>query len=360
MSYKTSLLLILLPHPPSAHFSTVFSCFFFISVKNNTTGPFSVAFLQKETMDIIHDTICDTVQPLFPAGVVDKHDWKTQATVYYLILSAGGSAFYLSTAMASYYLTFMRGKDTFFPDTIKKEEVSKQVGIEIEIALTSLWKMGFLMLPYALFAHRGYSKMYYEWPSDASSWAFFMFTFIPLFLFTDFAIYWIHRGLHHPLLYKRIHKLHHTYQYTTPFSSHAFHPVDGFLQGSPYYFYVYLFPVNNIQFFFIFIMVNFWTVNIHDQVDFGNKMLNSTGHHTIHHAQFWYNYGQYFTFWDRVGGTYMPAVQTHDMVWRIFSSLLKGEIVLVVRSPIISQGGFVQRNNFTIFAENISECFVQI
>lgn len=28
-------------------------------------------------------------------------------------------------------------------------------------------------------------------------------------------------------------------------------------------------------------------------------------HHTIHHSKFLYNYGQFFTFWDRIGGTHM-------------------------------------------------------
>eukprot|EP01061_Rhynchopus_euleeides_P025750 TRINITY_DN4181_c1_g1_i2.p1 TRINITY_DN4181_c1_g1~~TRINITY_DN4181_c1_g1_i2.p1 ORF type:complete len:278 (+),score=102.32 TRINITY_DN4181_c1_g1_i2:42-875(+) len=263
-------------------------------------------------MDIIHDTICDVAEPVFP-DYVDKDDWRTQVVVYYLILSVGGTLFYLASASFSYYFFFVRNKDQYFPDSLAKKDLGKQVGIEIEIALTSLWKMAFLMLPFAFFSHRGYSQIYKEWPTDATEWGLYMLNFVGILAFTDFVIYWVHRGLHHPLLYKRIHKLHHTYQYTTPFSSHAFHPMDGFLQGCPYYFYAYLVPVHNVQFLIVFVLVNFWTVTIHDQVDFGGMGLISTsGHHTTHHADFWYNYGQYSTIWDRIGGTYMPAKQTHD------------------------------------------------
>jgi len=45
---------------------------------------------------------------------------------------------------------------------------------------------------------------------------------------------------------------------------------------------------------------------IHDQVDFlsPSKFILSTGHHTIHHSKFNYNYGQFFTLWDRIGGSF--------------------------------------------------------
>lgn len=49
--------------------------------------------------------------------------------------------------------------------------------------------------------------------------------------------------LHHRLLYAPIHKLHHKYKETTPFSSYAFHPLDGWLQGCPYHIFVFLFPM---------------------------------------------------------------------------------------------------------------------
>jgi lathosterol oxidase len=32
--------------------------------------------------------------------------------------------------------------------------------------------------------------------------------------------------------------------------------------------------------------------------------VNGAAHHTIHHLYFNYNYGQYFTLWDKIGGTY--------------------------------------------------------
>lgn len=50
----------------------------------------------------------------------------------------------------------------------------------------------------------------------------------------------------------------------TPFASHAFHPLDGYLQSVPYHLYVYLFPMQKWQYIFMFVFVNCWTVMIHD------------------------------------------------------------------------------------------------
>jgi lathosterol oxidase len=35
-----------------------------------------------------------------------------------------------------------------------------------------------------------------------------------------------------------------------------------------------------------------------------DSFLNGAAHHTVHHREFNYNYGQYFTLWDRIGGSY--------------------------------------------------------
>lgn len=63
----------------------------------------------------------------------------------------------------------------------------------------------------------------------------------------------------------------------------------------------------------LFVFVNIWTISIHDGDDRipGPLMplLNGAAHHVDHHLSFNYNYGQYFTLWDRLGGSYRyPSV----------------------------------------------------
>ena len=260
-------------------------------------------------MDLIHDAIAD-------AAGLNKTSVYVQLSLYYAILSLGGLFFYLAFAGVSYAYWYVANRDRCYPVVgLPKDPdaLSAQIRHEIWIAVSNNPLMALLMLPGPFFAHRGYSRLY----SDVSEYGWpYLLLSIPLyFAFTDCLIYFIHRGLHHPAIYKHCHKLHHTYQYTTPFSSHAFHAVDGFLQGCPYYIFVYLMPFHKMMFVCMFLLVNFWTISIHDEVDFGPRIgMNTTGHHTIHHVLFNYNYGQYFTFWDRICNTHRPAVQTHDWV----------------------------------------------
>ena len=80
--------------------------------------------------------------------------------------------------------------------------------------------------------------------------------------FSDTCIYWIHRALHHKMLYKPLHKLHHRYKETTPFSAYAFHPIDGWLQGCPYHIFVFLFPMHHVSYFISLAQGWMWTINI--------------------------------------------------------------------------------------------------
>lgn len=104
------------------------------------------------------------------------------------------------------------------------------------------------------------------------------------------------------------HKPHHIWKIPTPFASHAFHPVDGFLQGFPYHLYPFLFPLHKVLYLLLYVFVNIWTISIHDG-DYRVPaalagVINGAAHHTDHHLFFDYNYGQYFTLWDRLGGSY--------------------------------------------------------
>ena len=127
-------------------------------------------------------------------------------------------------------------------------------------------------------------------------------------MFTDACIYWIHRFMHHKYIYKTIHKEHHRWKVPTPFASHAVHPLDGFLHMLPYHLYPFVFPLHKTTFLSLVVFVNIWTVIIHDGYfslpGIFEVFVNGASHHSDHHMFTNYNYGQYFTLWDRIGGSY--------------------------------------------------------
>jgi len=128
--------------------------------------------------------------------------------------------------------------------------------------------------------------------------------FVYLFL-TETFVYWIHRGLHHRSLYTWLHLKHHEFRKPTPFAGVAFNPLDSFLQALPHHVCALLLPVHVSIYMGMLTFVAVWAVLIHDRVSIvRHPFVLYTGHHTIHHHFNKYNYGQFFTFWDRWGGTY--------------------------------------------------------
>lgn len=209
-----------------------------------------------------------------------------------------GVLVYYVFAGLSYFLVF--DKATFkHPRYLKN-----QIRLEMKQANVAFPIMAVLTVPWFLAEVRGYSKLYDTTEEGPGSW--YTWFQIPFFLFfTDSLIYWIHRGLHHPRVYKYIHKPHHKWIMPTPFASHAFHPLDGYAQGLPYHMFPFLFPLSKVASVAFFVFVNIWTVLIHDgEYAHNSAIINGAACHTMHHLYFNYNYGQFTTLWDRLGGSY--------------------------------------------------------
>eukprot|EP01100_Stratorugosa_tubuloviscum_P002065 TRINITY_DN1475_c1_g1_i1.p1 TRINITY_DN1475_c1_g1~~TRINITY_DN1475_c1_g1_i1.p1 ORF type:complete len:305 (+),score=106.60 TRINITY_DN1475_c1_g1_i1:66-980(+) len=223
-----------------------------------------------------------------------------QMVSLYFILTIGGWLLYLTLASFSYFFIFNKN--------LKKHKlyIPNQPLFEILTTLKSIPVMALLTVGFALGEVRGTTKLYHN-ISDYG-WSYWIFSILFFLFFTDMSIYWIHRWLHIPFLYRNIHKPHHAWIIATPFASHAFHPFDGFSQSVPYHIFPLLFPLHNYTFLALFVFVNIWTVSIHDgdyQVpNFIAQIINGSAHHTDHHIYFKYNYGQFFTLWDKIGNSY--------------------------------------------------------
>ena len=220
----------------------------------------------------------------------------------FLITTIGGIALYLITAALSFHFVFDK-RLMKHPQFLKD-----QVRLELQVSLTSAPLMTLPTALMFLLEVRGLSKLTDSYGTGTLGLLSAGRDIVGFLFFTDMCIYWIHRGLHHRLIYKHLHKLHHKWKIPTPFASHAFHPIDGFMQSLPYHIYPFLFPLNKISYLALFVFVNIWTVSIHDAQYSVPGMLkpyiNGSAHHTDHHLYFDYNYGQYFTLWDKIGSSF--------------------------------------------------------
>ena len=263
---------------------------------------------------------------IYPQAWTEDNIFRQLLTLY-VLTAVGGWLLYFITASMSYIFLFDKRYTLhpyFLPD---------QVRLEIAYATWSIPFMAVATVPVFLLEVRGYSKLYLEDTAQNGSnfglnttssgdqnfihgWGFMLLSIALFLMFTDCLIYWIHRGLHHRLLYKYLHKPHHKWKVPTPFASHAFHPIDGFLQSIPYHIYPFLFPLHKLTYLGLFLFVNVWTVSIHDG-DYRVPLLlqpfiNGSAHHTDHHVLYKYNYGQFFTLWDRLGGSFHFPSQLSD------------------------------------------------
>jgi lathosterol oxidase len=166
-----------------------------------------------------------------------------------------GTALYLFGAALSYVFVF--DKTAFNHPKFLKNQIS----LEIKQALTAIPGFAILTVPFMFFEVRGYSKLYDS--VDDAPFKWYTVLQFPFFvLFTDLFIYYIHRGLHHPLVYKTLHKPHHKWIMPTPFASHAFHPIDGWAQSVPYHVFPFIFPLQKLAYVLLFVFINIWTIMI--------------------------------------------------------------------------------------------------
>lgn len=241
---------------------------------------------------------------VYPASWADEGDLVRQSVSLMGIAIVGAYALYLGVAGASYVLFFDKRLEQH-PKFLKN-----QIRLELQSACGALPFMALLNLPFFLAEVRGHTLMY-DTLGERSA-AYTLLSVLCFFAWNDCIIYWVHRLLHHKALYKHCHKEHHKWLVPTPFASHAFHPVDGFLQGVAYNLFTFVIPINKWVHLGAFVAVNFWTIGIHAGAHNFEKvvprslrwLINGDAHHVDHHLYFNYNHGQYTTIWDRIGGTY--------------------------------------------------------
>lgn len=156
-------------------------------------------------------------------------------------------------------------------------------------------------MQFALFA--GYGQAYFR--VEDHGWGWLLISIVLLLLFTETMVYWTHRALHSPWLYKRVHLRHHQFREPTPWAAFAFHPIDAFAQAFPYHVAAFVFPLHVGVYTVAMSLVMVWSISIHDRVTIVPfRWLLYAGHHSLHHLHNRFNLGQYFSAWDRLGGTY--------------------------------------------------------
>ncbi|MFL5773392.1 MAG: sterol desaturase family protein [Flavisolibacter sp.] len=130
--------------------------------------------------------------------------------------------------------------------------------------------------------------------------------------------YWLHRWMHHPSVFTLVHKVHHDSNITSPWTAFSFHPLEGLLQSIFLPFVLLVMPVHlyiliiQLKVMSLSSVINHLDIEVYPKNfhrHFIGRWLIGATHHSLHHRHFKFNYGLYFTFWDKWRKTESPLYE---------------------------------------------------
>jgi sterol desaturase/sphingolipid hydroxylase (fatty acid hydroxylase superfamily) len=161
---------------------------------------------------------------------------------------------------------------------------------------------------------KGFTKIYTD--LNLYGWWYLPCSLVILMVLHETYYYWLHRWMHKPKVFKIVHKIHHDSSITSPFTAFSFHPLEGLLQAVflpvvlmllPVHYYIIIIQLTIMT---VSSVINHLDIEIYPQKFNKNvigKWLIGATHHSLHHKQFKFNFGLYFTFWDKIKKTESPV-----------------------------------------------------
>lgn len=131
----------------------------------------------------------------------------------------------------------------------------------------------------------------------------------------DAYFYWMHRGIHHPKVFRHVHRVHHLSRTPTPWAAYAFAPLEAVAEAAFLPLFLLCFETSGLVITVFLIHMILRNVMGHAGIELFPKnwlrspilrAMTTTTHHDLHHDEFRWNYGLYFSWWDRWMGTEHP------------------------------------------------------
>lgn len=218
---------------------------------------------------------------------------------------------YLISAGIFYWYYFKLKSEKFRNKRLSKRGFRKgQLRKEIYWSMWSSVIFGFFGAITYLLWQKGFTAIYLD-PGKFGFW-YLPASFILLSLLHETYYYWLHRWMHKPKIFKRVHKVHHDSLVPSPWTAFSFHPWESLLEAIIVPLLLLVLPVHPIILGFYLIFMTLSSVINHLDIEIypsffiksrlGKLFIGATHHH-FHHAEFKTNFGLYFTFWDRLMNT---------------------------------------------------------
>lgn len=189
----------------------------------------------------------------------------------------------------------------------------KQILTEIKYSLLTFFVFASVavLIRMAINSELLHTKVYRTFSEH--SLGYYIATTIFVILFHDTYFYWMHRLMHHPLFYERIHKVHHLSKDPTPWAAFAFHPLEAIIEIGFVPILIFTIPLHFTSLLFLSI----WQIvfNVMGHLGFETfparalqhpllRWLNTSTNHNMHHKYVRCNYSLYFSLWDTLMRTH--------------------------------------------------------
>lgn len=193
-----------------------------------------------------------------------------------------------------------------------------------------VWReIGFSLSTVVLFSLVGFSvyvgsqaDIFQLYGGDGSSGWRLLAEFAAMVLLHDAYFYWAHRVMHTRWLFRRVHRLHHKSRTPTPWAAYAFAPSEAILEAGILPLAALLLPLHEVTVLLFVTHMIARNVIGHAGVELFPswwlrapllRWITTTTHHDLHHSHGGYNFGLYFTWWDRWMNTEHPEYANRFM-----------------------------------------------
>jgi Delta7-sterol 5-desaturase len=190
---------------------------------------------------------------------------------------------------------------------------SRQLALEFVISLRSLAIFSTIGALLFMVERAGYLPG----PALAANWGWgwAIASFVLMVIGHDAYFYWSHRLVHDPRLFRTFHRRHHRSHNPSPFTAYSFDVAEAAMQALFVPIWMFIVPTDWAMLGFFMLHQIVRNTMGHSGYELfpargdGKPLFDFTTtvtHHDLHHGQARWNYGLYFTWWDRLMGTEHP------------------------------------------------------
>lgn len=239
--------------------------------------------------------------------------WFFLLTVIFFLIITGR---YFLVAGIFYLVCYVWFPSKFEQRKINKKKYKKdQLKKEIKWSIITSFLFSITGAMMVILWQKGFTKVYTE--VDLYGWWYLPLSLVIFMLAHESYYYWLHRWMHRPAVFKIVHKVHHDSNIASPFTAFSFHPIEGFFQAIFLPVMLLILPMHYVVIVVILTLMTFSSVINHLDIEiypknpnhFLTKWVIGATHHSHHHKFFKYNFGLYFTFWDKIAGTEKELLQ---------------------------------------------------